>query len=75
VNRTQLFSFPEQRVLEDAAYVRDTEPTRIFALLLPVWSVTIEADITEAEDYELIDRFLARGIAEGDLAANAKQAD
>lgn len=75
MNRTQLFSFPEQRVLEDAAYVRDTEPTRIFALLLPVWSVTIEADITEAEDYELIDRFLARGIAEGDLATTAELAD
>ncbi len=75
MNRTQLFSFPEQRVLEDAAFVRDTEPTRIFALLLPVWSVTIQADITEAEDYELIDRFLARGIAEGDLATTEELAD
>jgi hypothetical protein len=75
VNRTQLFSFPEQRVLEDAAFARDVVPTRIFALLLPVWSVTVQADITEAEDYELIDRFLARGIAEGDLTTTAELAD
>lgn len=75
MNRTQLFSFPEQRVLEDAAFVRDVVPTRIFALLLPVWSVTIQADITEGEDYELIDRFLARGIAEGDLTTTAELAD
>lgn len=75
MNRNQLFSFPEQRVLEDAAFARDVVPTRIFALLLPVWSVTVEADITEAEDYELIDRFLARGIAEGDLTTTEELAD
>lgn len=62
-----LFHYPEQRVLEDAAFARDVVPTRIFALLLPVWSVTIQADITEEEDYALIDRFLARGIAEGGM--------
>ncbi|MBB4909170.1 hypothetical protein [Actinophytocola algeriensis] len=75
MNRNRLFSFPEQRVLEDAAFARDVLPTQIFALLLPVWSVTIQADITEAEDYELIDRFLARGIAEGGLTTTAELAD
>lgn len=75
MNRTRLFPFPEQRVLEDAAFARDVVPTRIFALLLPVWSVTIQADITEAEDYELIDRFLARGIAEGAMTTTAELAD
>ncbi|MPZ83877.1 MAG: hypothetical protein GEV28_27185 [Actinophytocola sp.] len=74
MNRTAPFSFPEQRVLEDAAFARGVVPTRIFALLLPVWSVTIQADITEAEDYELIDRFLARGIAEGGLRTTAELA-
>jgi hypothetical protein len=75
VNKNRLFSFPEQRVLEDAAFARDVVPTRIFALLLPVWSVTVQADVTEAEDYELIDRFLARGIAEGALTTTAELAD
>jgi hypothetical protein len=55
--------------------MRDVVPNRIFALLLPVWSVTIQADITEAEDYELIDRFLVRGIAEGELTTTAELAD
>jgi hypothetical protein len=75
VNSKALFSFPEQRVLEDAAFARGVVPIRIFALLLPVWSVTIQADVTEAEDYELIDRFLARGIAEAGLRTTAELAD
>jgi hypothetical protein len=75
VNRTDLFPYPWLRALEDAAYARGVVPTRIFALLLPVWAVTIQADITEAEDYELIDRFLARGIAEGGLYRTAELAD
>lgn len=75
MNRTALFPYPEQRVLEDAAFARGVVPIRIFALLLPVWAVTIQADITEAEDYELIDRYLARGIAEGGLHRTAELAD
>lgn len=69
--RTKLFSYPEQRVLEDAAFARGTTPTRIFALLFPVWCVTITSTVTEAEDYDLIDRYLERGIAEGGLATTA----
>jgi hypothetical protein len=69
-----LFPYPEQRVIEDAAYARGVVPSRIFALLLPVWSVTIQADITEEEDYALIDRFLARGIAVGGLSTTAELA-
>lgn len=69
-----LFPYPEQRVIEDAACARDVVPNRIFALLLPVWSVTIQADVTEEEDYALIDRFLARGIAVGGLTTTAELA-
>jgi hypothetical protein len=74
VNRTAPFTYPEQRVLEDAAFARDVVPSRIFALLLPVWVVTIQADITDSEDYELIDRFLARGIAEAGLRTTGELA-
>ncbi|MDQ3577603.1 MAG: hypothetical protein M3443_08370 [Actinomycetota bacterium] len=75
MSRTGLFPYPEQRVLEDAAFARGVVPTRIFALLLPVWCVSIQADVTEAEDYELIDRYLARGIAEGALTTTAELAE
>ena len=39
----------------------------IFALLLPVWRVDVQATVTDAEDYALIDRYLERGIASAGL--------
>lgn len=59
--------FPEERVLEDAAFGQGIVPTRLHALLLPVWQVEIRADITEGEDFFLIDRFLGRGLRHGAL--------
>ncbi|PPK61870.1 hypothetical protein V5P93_002394 [Actinokineospora auranticolor] len=67
----KLFGYPEQRALEDAAYGQGMTPTRLIGLMLPVWCVTISATVTVAEDYELIDRFLERGIAEGGLTTTA----
>jgi hypothetical protein len=72
--RTRLIPYPEERALEDAAYARGTVPTRIFSLLLPVWCVEIQATVTDGEDYELIDRYLERGIAEAGLATAAELA-
>ncbi|GAA4787658.1 hypothetical protein [Streptomyces ziwulingensis] len=63
----RLMSFPPERVLEDAAFGRGVAPTRLYALLLPVWEVEIRADITEGEDFYLIDRFLERGLRHGGL--------
>ncbi|KOV79282.1 hypothetical protein [Nocardia sp. NRRL S-836] len=71
---TRLFSYPEQRALEDAAFARATTPTRIFKLLFPIWCVTIAATVTDAEDYDLIDRYLERGIAEGGFTTAAELA-
>ena len=68
------FPYPQQRVLEDAAFTRRTTPTRFFTLLLPVWCVTIQATVTSAEDYDLIDRFLERGIVEGGLTTTGELA-
>jgi hypothetical protein len=59
--------FPEDRVLEDAAFGQGMVPTWLHALLLPVWQVEIRADITEGEDFFLIDRFLERGLRHGAL--------
>lgn len=70
-----LFRYPEERALDDATYRLGTIPTRIFALLLPVWCVEIEAAVTDGEPYELIDRYLSRAIAEGGLHTAAGLAD
>jgi hypothetical protein len=63
----RLISYPEERALEDAAFVQAAAPTRIFAILLPVWCVEVKAKVTDGEPYELIDRYLERGIAEAGL--------
>lgn len=65
--RTRLIPYPEERALENAAYVRGVVPTRIFAILLPVWCVEVKATFTEGQPYELIDRYLERGIADAGL--------
>ncbi|MDN3025880.1 hypothetical protein [Streptomyces sp. S.PB5] len=41
-------NFPEERVLEDAAFGQGRVPTRFHAMLLPVWQVEIGADVTES---------------------------
>jgi len=74
VSGERLIRYPELRALEDAAYGGGVMPSRIFALLLPVWCVEIRATVTEAEDYELIDRYLEKAIAEADLHTTAELA-
>lgn len=71
---TRLIRYPEERALEDAVYRLGVTPTRIFALLLPVLRVEIEATVTDGEPYELIDRYLGRAIAEGGLHTAAEMA-
>ncbi|RKT53803.1 hypothetical protein [Saccharothrix australiensis] len=73
-SRAGLFPYPGQRALEDAAFEREVTPERIHALLLPVWKVTVQATVVVAEDYDLIDRYLARGLAEAGLATTAELA-
>ncbi|MEU6254154.1 hypothetical protein [Streptomyces sp. NPDC047043] len=70
----RLMPFPPERVLEDAAVERGLRPTRLHALLLPVWRVEIRATVTEGEDFHLIDRFLERGLAYGGLDTVAELA-
>jgi hypothetical protein len=65
--RDRLIGYPQTRALEDTAYGHDMAPTRVFAVLLPVWSVAFTATVTDGEPYGLIDRFLCRGIDEAGL--------
>ncbi|WP_158891855.1 hypothetical protein [Amycolatopsis anabasis] len=71
---TGLIPYPVERALEDAAYAQGIAPTRIFALLLPVWRIEFRATITEAAPYALVDRYLERGIAEAGLNTTAELA-
>lgn len=62
-----LLPYPPTRALEDVTYSQDATPTGIFSLLLPVRQIGVRATVTSGEDYELIDRYLERGIASGGL--------
>ncbi|WP_410622309.1 hypothetical protein [Amycolatopsis sp. cmx-8-4] len=65
--RKYLMRYPEERVLEDAAFGHGLTPARVFAVLLPVWQVEVRATTTDGRPYALIDRYLERGIAEAGL--------
>lgn len=71
----RLIRYPEGRALEDTAYGYGLVPTAIFSILLHVWSVEVEATVTESEPYDLIDRYLERGIAEAGLGTAEELAD
>lgn len=70
----RLIPYPEERALENAAYTQGVVPTLIFAILLPIWCVEVKATVTEGEPYELIDRYLERGIADAGLDTAAELA-
>ncbi|GAA4531049.1 hypothetical protein [Amycolatopsis samaneae] len=66
--------YPKERILEDAAFSRELAPTRLLALLLPVWQVEVRATVTDGRPYELIERYIERGIAEGALGTKEELA-
>ncbi len=70
----RLIRYGEDRALEHAAFALGRTPTRILKVLLPVHRVEVEATVTEARPYALIDRHLERGIAEGRLHSVAELA-
>jgi hypothetical protein len=69
-----LMPYPEMRAIEDVTYMRRAVPDRILSILLPVWRVTVRANITEGEPYALIDRYLEKAIATADLNTAAELA-
>jgi hypothetical protein len=66
-----LIRYPEVRAVEDAAFRLGLIPTRACRLLLPAWSVEVQATICDSEPYDLIDRYLEAAIAHGDLGSEA----
>jgi hypothetical protein len=67
--RTRLMPYPEKRALENAAFTLGLVPTGIHTVLLPVWCAEVRATVTEGQPYELIDRFIERGVADGGLGS------
>lgn len=72
--RKNLMPYPEERALEDVAFGQGLTPLRVFAVFLPVWQVEVRATTTDGRPYELIDRYLERGIAEAGLGTTAELA-
>jgi hypothetical protein len=69
-----LMPYRKERALEDTAFGHGCTPARLFSLLLPVWQVDVRAETVEGKPYELIDRYLERGIAEAGLGTVAELA-
>ncbi|WP_336207178.1 hypothetical protein [Nonomuraea sp. LPB2021202275-12-8] len=59
--------YPARRAVEHAVSRPGTHPTRLFAVLWPLWQVEVTADLYEEQAYEVIDRYLVRAVAEGGI--------
>jgi hypothetical protein len=67
--------WPATRIVERVTADPGARPIRLLALLLPVWAVEIEATVTEAQPYEVFDRYLSRAIGEAGLRNVSPLAD
>lgn len=63
--------FTAAQAIEHAAFRSGSAPESAHLLLVPLWRVEIQAQVTTAEPYQLIDRYLVRGIAEAGLTTPA----
>src|SRR5689334_9709983 len=59
--------YSPQRALDTLLTIREQTPTRCFSVLFPLWEIETEGIQQHSQPYELLDRFLERGIAEGHL--------
>jgi hypothetical protein len=60
--------YPARRAIEDAAATPDVRPLRLFPVLWPLWQAETAASVYDEQDYDVIDRFLVRAIAEAGFA-------
>lgn len=65
--RNTYFLYHPQRVIEDAQKEPDLAPTRLFAVLFPLWRVELEGTFREQKPYALLEEYFTRGMAEGGL--------
>jgi len=74
VNPRPALGFHPARAAEHAAFVLGSVPLSAHTVLFPVWCVQVRATVTEAQPYQLIDRYLIRGIGEAGLTGSAELA-
>ncbi len=58
--------YDPRRALEHVQ-TQGVKPVRLFAILFPLWDVETTATQEEGRPYELLEKYVARGIAEGQL--------
>jgi hypothetical protein len=59
--------YDPRRALEHVQTVQGIVPVRLFALLFPLWDIETTANQEEKRPYELMERYVERGIGEGQL--------
>ncbi|MFJ5774332.1 hypothetical protein [Streptomyces sp. NPDC093094] len=74
MNARTALGFRPAGALEHAAFVLGAAPLSVHTVMFPVWCVQVRATVTEAQPYQLIDRYLIRGIAEAGLTGSAELA-
>jgi hypothetical protein len=57
--------YPALRAAERCVAQPGVLPVRLFEILVPLWQVEISAQADDREPYDLVDKFVARAIAEG----------
>ncbi|ABW10930.1 conserved hypothetical protein [Parafrankia sp. EAN1pec] len=60
--------YPARRAVEHAVSLPGVRPLRLFPVLWPLRQVEIIAFVDDEQAYEVIDHFLVRGIAEGQIS-------
>ncbi|MEV6342562.1 hypothetical protein [Actinoplanes sp. NPDC051851] len=58
---------PRREIVARVRALPDVTPERITPLLVPMWEVDVVATVREAYPYDVLDRYLARAIADGEL--------
>lgn len=56
-----------RRAIENAVSIPGVRPQLFFAVMWPLWQVEISGQIDEAQNYDLLDRFVVRAIADAGI--------
>jgi hypothetical protein len=60
--------YPAMRAAERAMALDGMRPRRLFGVLWPLWRVDVQSELYEPQAYEVLDRFLSRGIATAEMS-------
>lgn len=64
---TRMPIYDPRRVIEHLQTLQGVMPVRLFAILFPLWDVETTAMQREGRPYELLEKYIERGIHEGQL--------